>query len=153
VPPIGGAAYGQLEVAKTWLPTVSRVLFRLGVGGSSRRGSRAREARRWDRPKLGMPRMCRSETTAADHERQPTRHFLRNLGRIQRRRSPERTGMTRAVGSVVPKTKRAKQPATTTSNMPAIKKPSSVRPMSSRPPVAARVDIVVANLERDPRRK
>jgi hypothetical protein len=53
----------------------------------------------------------------------------------------------------VPKTKRAKQTETTTSNLPAVKKPSSVRPRSSRPPVAARVDIVVANLERDPRRK
>jgi len=61
--------------------------------------------------------------------------------------------MARAGGLVVDKTKRAKQTATTTSNLPAIKKPGSVRPMSSRPPVAARVDIVVADLERDPRRK
>lgn len=61
--------------------------------------------------------------------------------------------MTRADGLVVTKTKRAKQTATTTSNLPALKKPGPVRPMSSRPPVVARVDMVVADLERDPRRK
>lgn len=61
--------------------------------------------------------------------------------------------MPRAVGLFVKKAKRAKQTSPTTSNLPAAKKPGSVRPMSSRPPVSARVDIVVADLERDPRRK
>jgi hypothetical protein len=61
--------------------------------------------------------------------------------------------MARAVGLIVQKTKRAKQTSTTTSNLPTVKKPGSVRPMSSRPPVAARIDIVVADLQRDPRRK
>lgn len=49
------------------------------------------------------------------------------------------------------KTKRAKVPATTTPNLPAVKQ--SLRPLSTRPPVVARVDVVVADLERDPRRK
>lgn len=53
----------------------------------------------------------------------------------------------------MPKTKRAKRTSITSTNLPAVKKPGSLRPMSSRPPVSARVDIVVADLKRDPRCK
>jgi len=54
--------------------------------------------------------------------------------------------------SLVPKTKRAVRDTITKTNLPAVKKPDSVRPRSSRPPVSAKVDVVLADLERDPRR-
>jgi len=60
-------------------------------------------------------------------------------------------GTFRADTPSVPKTKNAKQTSVTSRDLPAVKKP--IRPLSSRPPVAARVDVVVADLERDPRRK
>jgi hypothetical protein len=53
----------------------------------------------------------------------------------------------------VPNQKREKRVMTTATNLPAVKKPYSGRPMSSRPPVSARVDVVVADLKSDPRRR
>jgi hypothetical protein len=53
--------------------------------------------------------------------------------------------------SLVPKPKRAKRDPISANDLPAPKKPGAMRPPSSRPPVAARVDIVVADLKRDPR--
>jgi hypothetical protein len=53
--------------------------------------------------------------------------------------------------SLVPKPKRAKRDPITATDLPVSKKPSSLRPNSSRLPVSARVDIVVADLKRDPR--
>jgi len=46
-----------------------------------------------------------------------------------------------------------KRTNTTVKNLPAVRDPERSRPMSSRPPVAVRVDVVVADLKRDPRCK
>jgi len=125
----------------------------LGVGGGFTAFFDGSPSASLDKPQLRMPHACRSETTSADHERQLPQAFAEDSGRIQDPASPRRAGTPRAVGLIVTKTKRAKQTATTSSNLPVVKKPGSVRPMSSRPPVSARVDVVVADLARDPRRK
>jgi len=61
--------------------------------------------------------------------------------------------MFRALSRLVQKTKRSKRALPTNTDLPALKKPDSLRPLSSRPPVSARVDVVVADLQRDPRCK
>jgi hypothetical protein len=54
----------------------------------------------------------------------------------------------------VPKSKRAKTKGTaiTAQDLRPVAAQSKRRPPSSRPPVSARVDIVVADLRKDPRR-
>jgi hypothetical protein len=105
------------------------------------------------RARFGLPRLCRFETTTAGCRRQLALRFTAIFGQIQGGAAPERAGTGRADCRFVPNTNRIKSTAATIPNQPAVKKPDSGRPMSSRPPVAARVDVVVANLERDPRRK
>jgi hypothetical protein len=98
-------------------------------------------------------RVCRFETMHAGRGRHPSPISAQLSPKTGNRTTRKLAGTFRALWPVVQKKNDANRTRATAPNLPASKKPGASRPMSSRVPVAARVDVVVANLECDPRRK